>query len=76
MRTGGFRVEKGVVSGYLVEGRVPAAEVRRLLLDRPKAHGIGVPGMPLGSPGMEQGPARYQQYKTYIRRPASRCPSS
>ena len=41
-----------IVDGYLVEGHVPAAEVRRLLAERPDAAGIAVPGMPQGSPGM------------------------
>ena len=41
------------VDGYLVEGHVPAVVVERLLRERPKARGIAVPGMPLGSPGME-----------------------
>jgi hypothetical protein len=44
-----------VVDGYAVEGHVPAADVKRLLRERPKAAGISVPGMVLGSPGMEQG---------------------
>ena len=48
----------GVISGYAVEGHVPAAEVRRLLKEKPKGKGIAVPGMPLGSPGMEQGPRK------------------
>ena len=48
----------GVVDGYVVEGHVPAAQVRRLLRDRPDALGLAVPGMPLGSPGMEQGDVR------------------
>ena len=43
------------VAGYVVEGHVPAEAVRRLLSDRPKAQGIAVPGMPIGSPGMEGG---------------------
>ena len=42
-----------VVDGYLVEGHVPAAVIRRLLRERPKITGIAVPGMPAGSPGME-----------------------
>lgn len=42
-----------VVGGYVVEGHVPAADVRRLLKERPKIAGIAVPGMPEGSPGME-----------------------
>jgi len=44
-----------LVGGYVVEGHVPAADVRRLLRDKPKATGIAVPGMVQGSPGMEQG---------------------
>jgi len=42
-----------VVGGYVVEGHVPAAEVKRLLRDKPAALGIAVPGMPIGSPGMD-----------------------
>lgn len=41
--------------GYAVEGHVPAADIKRLLVEKPRATGIAVPGMPLGSPGMEQG---------------------
>ncbi|MEO5924220.1 MAG: DUF411 domain-containing protein [Bryobacteraceae bacterium] len=43
----------GVVGGYALEGHVPAAEVQRLLREKPKAKGLAVPGMPMGSPGME-----------------------
>ncbi len=43
------------VEGYVVEGHVPAADVRRMLAERPEAVGIAVPGMPVGSPGMEMG---------------------
>jgi hypothetical protein len=43
----------GTVGGYLVEGHVPAAEVKRLLAEQPALRGIAVPGMPMGSPGME-----------------------
>jgi hypothetical protein len=46
------------VGGYTVEGHVPAEQVRRLLAERPRARGLVVPGMPLGSPGMEQGDTR------------------
>ena len=42
-----------LVDGYVVEGHVPAADVQRLLKERPSIAGIGVPGMPIGSPGME-----------------------
>ena len=41
------------VAGYVVEGHVPAAAVHRLLAERPAVLGLAVPGMPLGSPGME-----------------------
>jgi hypothetical protein len=41
------------VSGYALEGHVPAREVQRLLRERPKAIGLAVPAMPLGSPGMD-----------------------
>ena len=47
-----------VIDGYVIEGHVPAREVMRLLKDRPKAIGLAVPGMPIGSPGMEQGSRR------------------
>ena len=43
----------GTVDEYVIEGHVPAAEIRRLLMERPKAIGLVVPGMPVGSPGME-----------------------
>lgn len=43
------------VDGYVVEGHVPAAAVRRLLAERPNSKGLAVPGMPAGSPGMEGG---------------------
>lgn len=41
------------IAGYLVEGHVPAAHILRLLEERPPIRGIAVPGMPVGSPGME-----------------------
>ncbi len=41
------------VGGYVLEGHVPAAEVKRLLETKPKALGLAVPGMPLSSPGMD-----------------------
>lgn len=53
------------VGGYAVEGHVPAADVRRLLSARPQAAGIAVPGMPMGSPGMEHGSHR-QPYQTIL----------
>lgn len=41
------------VDGYVIEGHVPAADIKRLLKERPKVRGLAVPGMPAGSPGME-----------------------
>ena len=41
------------VGGYVIEGHVPAADIRRLLKERPVALGLSVPGMPMGSPGMD-----------------------
>lgn len=48
---GGCHTSK--IAGYVVEGHVPVAAVERLLAERPAILGIAVPGMPLGSPGME-----------------------
>ena len=49
------------VAGYVVEGHVPATAIRRLLAEKPAATGLAVPGMPVGSPGMEGGtPERYE----------------
>ncbi|MFL9823848.1 DUF411 domain-containing protein [Rhodoplanes sp. SY1] len=49
------------VGGYVIEGHVPATAVERLLAERPAATGLAVPGMPIGSPGMEGGaPETYQ----------------
>lgn len=46
------------VGGYFIEGHVPAEDVKRLLFEKPVARGLTVPGMPIGSPGMEQGERR------------------
>ena len=45
-----------LVGSYVVEGHVPAADIKRMLAEQPKIKGLTVPGMPIGSPGME-GPA-------------------
>jgi hypothetical protein len=42
-----------LIDGYVIEGHVPAADIQRLLKERPKIVGLAVPGMPIGSPGME-----------------------
>lgn len=52
-----------VVEGYVIEGHVPADLIDRLLRERPSVVGLAVPGMPVGSPGMEtpgQAAERYQ----------------
>lgn len=54
-----------VIGGYVIEGHVPAADVTRLLLERPRgAKGLAVPGMVAGSPGMEG--ARREAYATLV----------
>ncbi len=53
----------GLVEGYVVEGHVPASDIRRLLRERPAIRGLAVPKMPLGSPGMEHpDPRRHEAY--------------
>jgi hypothetical protein len=56
----------GRVQGYALEGHVPAREVKRLLAERPKATGLAVPGMPLGSPGMEVEGERSDAYDVVL----------
>ncbi len=49
------------VAGYVVEGHVPPADIHRLLNEKPAVAGLAVPGMPIGSPGMEgPNPERYE----------------
>ncbi|KQX86812.1 DUF411 domain-containing protein [Variovorax sp. Root473] len=54
----------GRVGGYAIEGHVPAREMQRLLKEKPQAVGLAVPGMPIGSPGMD-GPAYGDQRDPY-----------
>ncbi|MBW2426094.1 MAG: DUF411 domain-containing protein [Deltaproteobacteria bacterium] len=70
-----LKLEKGVprrlaschtamIEGYVIEGHVPATDIVRLLRERPKVVGLAVPGMPLGSPGMEHpDPSRHEPYE-------------
>jgi hypothetical protein len=51
-----------LVDGYVVEGHVPAEDVKRLLKERPAVVGIAVPGMPIGSPGMEVAGMKMQPF--------------
>ena len=55
-----------VIDGYAIEGHVPAADVVRLLSERPEAVGLAAPGMPLGSPGMETPGGRKQPFDTLL----------
>lgn len=54
------------VGGYFVEGHVPADDIRRLLEERPDARGLAVPGMPVGSPGMEVPSGARQPYEVLL----------
>ncbi|QBM18747.1 hypothetical protein MARI_28890 [Marinobacter sp. JH2] len=54
-----------IVNDYVIEGHVPAGDIKRLLSEAPKATGLSVPGMPMGSPGMEMGD-RKDHYKVIL----------
>ena len=60
------------VGGYVVVGHVPPADVARLLKERPKALGVTVPGMPIGSPGMETPDGRKESYNTLLLLPGGK----
>lgn len=51
-----------MVGGYFIEGHVPAEDIKRLLAEKPDARGLALPGMPMGSPGMEMPDGRTQPY--------------
>ncbi|HEV7368304.1 DUF411 domain-containing protein [Arenibaculum sp.] len=53
-----------LVDGYVIEGHVPAGDVRRLLSERPAARGLSVPGMPMDAPGMDM--ATGEPYETIL----------
>lgn len=54
------------VGGYFVEGHVPAADIKRLLKEKPAAKGLTVPGMPAGSPGMEVPSGKVDSYDVLL----------
>ena len=56
-----------LVGGYIIEGHVPAADIERLLKQKPKIAGLAVPGMPVGSPGMEGSPPVHYQVIAFER---------
>ena len=60
------------IGGYVVVGHVPAADIARMLKERPEALGITVPGMPLGSPGMERPDGRREAYETLLLLPGGK----
>lgn len=60
------------IGGYVVVGHTPPADVARLLRERPKALGLTVPGMPLGSPGMETPDGRKEAYATLLLLPGGK----
>ncbi|QOR40164.1 DUF411 domain-containing protein [Billgrantia diversa] len=62
-----------LVEGYVIEGHVPAADIKRLLEEKPDVAGLTVPGMPHGSPGMETG--RYDDYSVLTWRHEDRTPN-
>ncbi|HEY5964428.1 MAG TPA: DUF411 domain-containing protein [Xanthobacteraceae bacterium] len=54
------------VGGYVIEGHVPASAIKRLLRERPSGKGLAVPGMPVGSPGMEVPRAEPEEYTVVL----------
>lgn len=59
------------VGRYIIEGHVPASAIRRLLSEKPEALGLAVPGMPIGSPGMEGGTPEIYEVVLFGTRPAA-----
>ena len=55
-----------LIGGYVLEGHVPAADVRKLLAERPDAVGLAVPAMPLGAPGMDTPDGQREAYETLL----------
>ena len=55
-----------IIDGYVVEGHVPVEDIDRLLKERPDAKGIAVPGMPIGSPGMENPTRPDDEYDVFL----------
>jgi len=61
-----------VVDRYVIEGHVPADVIKKFLAEKPSAHGLAVPGMPIGSPGMEGGKAERYNILAFERNGTSR----
>ena len=60
----------GEIGGYVIEGHVPPAVIKRLLAEKPDAKGLAVPGMPVGSPGMEVAGVEPDSYEVVLFGPA------
>lgn len=60
-----YSCHTAIVDGYVLEGHVSAAEINRLLAERPDVAGLAVPGMPIGSPGMEVASGEVQPYDVF-----------
>jgi hypothetical protein len=60
------------IAGYIIEGHVPARAIRRLVAEKPDALGLAVPGMPIGSPGMEGGTPEVYDVILFGKRPPAR----
>lgn len=58
-----YSCHTGIVEGYVIEGHIPASDIKRLLEEKPDIRGLVVPGMPGGSPGMESSP--YEPYTVF-----------
>jgi len=56
----------GVINGYVIEGHVPAADIKRLVATRPVGKGLAVPGMPVNSPGMEVPGEPNERYTVWL----------
>lgn len=61
-----FSCHTAEVENYAIEGHVPAVAIQRLLMQRPRAKGLAVPGMPIGSPGMEVAGRPDEEYSVVI----------
>ena len=62
------------IGGYIIEGHVPADSIKRLLVEKPKAKGLAVPGMPVGSPGMEVAGMEPETFEVMLFGPAEQRP--
>ena len=63
------------IDGYVIEGHVPADAIKRLLVEKPQAKGLAVPGMPAGSPGMEVEGVEDEHLAVVLFGPAGQTPS-